>query len=103
MVVRGYLAGHAWREYRAGKRTLCGVSLPEGLKENDKLPTPIITPTTKAAEGHDEDISREDILKKGIVSEADYVYLTRDILPAAFKEKIFFKQYVYCFPALPRA
>lgn len=77
MVVRGYLAGHAWREYRAGKRTLCGVSLPEGLKENDKLPTPIITPTTKAAEGHDEDISREDILKKGIVSEADYVQLEK--------------------------
>lgn len=77
MVVRGYLAGHAWREYRAGKRTLCGVSLPEGLKENDKLPAPIITPTTKAAEGHDEDISREDILKKGIVSEADYVQLEK--------------------------
>jgi phosphoribosylaminoimidazole-succinocarboxamide synthase len=77
MVVRGYLAGHAWREYRAGKRTLCGVSLPEGLKENDKLPTPIITPTTKAAEGHDEDISREDILKKGIVSETDYIQLEK--------------------------
>jgi phosphoribosylaminoimidazole-succinocarboxamide synthase len=75
MVVRGYLAGHAWREYKAGKRTLCGVSLPEGLKENDKLPTPIITPTTKAAVGHDEDISREDILAKGIVSESDYTQL----------------------------
>lgn len=72
MVIRGYLAGHAWREYNSGKRTLCGVSLPEGLKENDKLPQPIITPTTKAAEGHDEDISREDILKKGLVSEDDY-------------------------------
>ncbi|MBL0743755.1 phosphoribosylaminoimidazolesuccinocarboxamide synthase [Chryseolinea lacunae] len=72
MVVRGYLAGHAWREYKAGKRILCGVPLPEGLRENDKLPHPIITPTTKAHVGHDEDISREDILKRGIVSEADY-------------------------------
>src|SRR5690349_15999236 len=72
MVVRGYLAGHAWREYKAGKRSVCGVALPEGLKENDKLPTPIITPTTKAHVGHDEDISREDILKRGIVSESDY-------------------------------
>ncbi len=72
MVVRGYLAGHAAREYKAGKRSICGVALPEGLKENDKLPHPIITPTTKAAVGHDEDISREDILKKGIVTEADY-------------------------------
>lgn len=72
MVVRGYLAGHAAREYQAGKRILCGVALPEGLKENDKLPTPIITPTTKAYEGHDEDISREDILTKGIVAKAEY-------------------------------
>lgn len=72
MVVRGYLAGHAWREYRIGKRTLCGVSLPEGLKENDKLPEPIITPTTKALEGHDEDISREEIIQRGIVSEQEY-------------------------------
>lgn len=72
MVVRGYLAGHAWREYQAGKREVCGVSLPEGLRENDRLPEPIITPSTKAAEGHDEDISREDILANGIVSEADY-------------------------------
>lgn len=72
MVVRGYLAGHAAREYKAGKRTLCGVPLPEGLKENDKLPSPIITPTTKAKVGHDEDISREEILKRGLVSEADY-------------------------------
>ena len=75
MVVRGYLAGHAWREYRSGKRLLCGVPLPEGLKENDKLPHPIITPTTKAHVGHDEDISREEILKRGIVSEADYKIL----------------------------
>lgn len=75
MVIRGYLSGHAAREYKAGKRTLCGVALPEGLKENDRLPEPIITPTTKAAVGHDEDISREDILRKGIVSEADYTVL----------------------------
>lgn len=75
MVIRGYLAGHAYREYQLGKRILCGVSLPEGLKENDKLPTPIITPTTKAMEGHDEDISREEILKQGIVSEKDYLVL----------------------------
>jgi len=72
MVVRGYLAGHAWREYKAGKRLLCGVPLPEGLKENDKLPSPIITPTTKAHVGHDEDISRDEILKRKIVSESDY-------------------------------
>ncbi len=75
MVVRGYLAGHAWREYKAGKRLLCGVPLPEGLRENDKLPSPIITPTTKAHVGHDEDISREEILKRGIVSEEDYTTL----------------------------
>ncbi|WP_449440477.1 phosphoribosylaminoimidazolesuccinocarboxamide synthase [Pedobacter steynii] len=75
MVIRGYLAGHAWREYSAGKRSVCGVALPDGLKENDKLPKPIITPTTKAAVGHDEDISREDILAKGIVSVADYTQL----------------------------
>jgi phosphoribosylaminoimidazole-succinocarboxamide synthase len=72
MVVRGYLAGHAAREYKAGKRMLCGVPLPEGLKENDKLPHPIITPTTKAKVGHDEDISREEILSRGLVSESDY-------------------------------
>lgn len=72
MVVRGYLAGHAWREYKAGKRTVCGVSLPDGLKENDRLPHPIITPTTKAHVGHDEDISRDEILRRGIVSPADY-------------------------------
>jgi phosphoribosylaminoimidazole-succinocarboxamide synthase len=75
MVIRGYLAGHAAREYKAGHRILCGVSLPEGLKENDQLPQPIITPTTKAAEGHDEDISREEILRQGIVSESDYLQL----------------------------
>jgi len=72
MVIRGYLAGHAWREYSEGKRSVCGVTLPEGLKENDKLPHAIITPTTKAHVGHDEDISREDILAKGIVSIQDY-------------------------------
>lgn len=77
MVIRGYLAGHAWREYKAGKRILCGVTLPEGLKENDKFPSPIITPTTKAYEGHDEDISREEILSQGIVSEADYLLLEK--------------------------
>ena len=77
MVIRGYLAGHAAREYALGKRQVCGVSLPDGLKENDKLPEAIITPTTKAAVGHDEDISREDILSKGIVSEEDYLQLEK--------------------------
>jgi len=77
MVIRGYLAGHAWREYQSGKRTVCGVSLPEGLKENDKLPSPIITPTTKASVGHDEDISREQILNRNIVSETDYIQLEK--------------------------
>ena len=76
MVIRGYLSGHAAREYKAGKRMLCGVAMPEGMKENDKFPNPIITPATKAEMGdHDEDISREDILKRGIVSEADYLVL----------------------------
>lgn len=75
MVIRGYLAGHAAREYALGKRQVCGVTLAEGLKENDILPEPIITPTTKASVGHDEDISREEILKQGIVAEADYVQL----------------------------
>lgn len=75
MVVRGYLAGHAWRTYNSGSRVLCGVLLPEGLKENDKLPTPIITPTTKAHEGHDEDISRDEILEQGLVTEVDYIQL----------------------------
>jgi phosphoribosylaminoimidazole-succinocarboxamide synthase len=78
MVIRGYLSGHAAREYAAGKRILCGVEMPEGLKENDKFPTPIITPTTKADNGsHDEDISREAILANGIVTEADYLILEK--------------------------
>ena len=77
MVIRGYLAGHAWREYQAGKRSVCGVSLPEGLKENDKLPEPIITPTTKASVGHDEDISREEIISRNIVAEEDYILLEK--------------------------
>lgn len=77
MVVRGYLAGHAWREYHAGHRMLCGVALPDGLRENDRLPHPIITPSTKAHEGHDEDISREEILGQNIVSEQEYVQLER--------------------------
>jgi phosphoribosylaminoimidazole-succinocarboxamide synthase len=72
MVIRGYVTGHAWREYRDGKRTLCGVQMPDGLKEHDPFPEPLITPTTKAAEGHDEDISREEILAGGLVSEEDY-------------------------------
>ena len=73
MVIRGYLSGHAWREYRDGKRTLCGVPMPEGMKENDKFPEPIITPSTKADDGlHDEDISREEIIAQGLVSEKDY-------------------------------
>lgn len=76
MVIRGYMSGHAAREYKAGKRMLCGVAMPDGMKENDAFPTPIITPATKAEMGdHDEDISREDILKRGIVSEADYEVL----------------------------
>lgn len=76
MVIRGYMSGHAAREYKTGKRVLCGVPLPEGMKENDKFPSPIITPATKAEMGdHDEDISREDIIGKGIVSEADYMQL----------------------------
>lgn len=75
MVIRGYLSGHAAREYKAGRRVICGVTMPEGMKENDRFPEPIITPTTKAAVGHDEDISREAILEKGIVSEEDYVQL----------------------------
>lgn len=78
MVVRGYLSGHAAREYKEGKRMLCGVALPEGMKENDKFPSPIITPSTKAEAGeHDEDISKEDILKKGIVSAEDYAQLEK--------------------------
>ncbi len=75
MVIRGYLAGHAWREYKAGRRIICGVQMPDGMKENDRFPEPIITPATKAEEGHDEDISREDILAKGIVPESEYVQM----------------------------
>jgi phosphoribosylaminoimidazole-succinocarboxamide synthase len=76
MVIRGYMSGHAAREYKAGKRLICGINMPEGMKENDLFPTPVITPATKAEMGdHDEDISREDIIKRGIVSEADYVVL----------------------------
>lgn len=75
MVVRGNLTGHAWRTYASGKRSLCGVALPEGLRENDYFPRPIITPSTKAAEGHDEDISREEIIKRKLVSEKDYALL----------------------------
>ncbi|OFY64647.1 MAG: phosphoribosylaminoimidazolesuccinocarboxamide synthase [Bacteroidetes bacterium RIFCSPLOWO2_02_FULL_36_8] len=75
MVIRGYLSGHAWRTYKSGKRILCGVPLPEDLRENDKLPFPIITPTTKADEGHDEDISREEIITKKLVPENDYIKL----------------------------
>jgi len=76
MVIRGYLSGHAWREYREGKRLICGVTMPDGMKENDKFPKPIITPSTKADNGlHDEDISREDIIAQGIVAEEDYLVL----------------------------
>jgi phosphoribosylaminoimidazole-succinocarboxamide synthase len=77
MVIRGYLSGHAWREYKVGKRMLCGVPMPEGMKENDMFPNPIITPTTKAAVGHDEDISKEEILKLGLVSQEDYEVLEK--------------------------
>jgi phosphoribosylaminoimidazole-succinocarboxamide synthase len=75
MVIRGYLAGHAWREYKSGKRKLCGVTMPEGMKENNKFPEPIITPTTKATEGHDEDISKEEIIARGLVNIKDYELL----------------------------
>ncbi|MCK9311198.1 MAG: phosphoribosylaminoimidazolesuccinocarboxamide synthase [Bacteroidales bacterium] len=77
MVIRGYLTGHAWREYSAGKRELCGVKLPDGMVENQKFETPIITPTTKAMEGHDEDISKEDIIAQGIVSKKEYEKLEK--------------------------
>ena len=77
MVIRGYCVGHAWRTYRSGERILCGVEMPDGLKENDAFPKPIITPATKAEEGHDEDISREEIIAQGIVSEADYIILEK--------------------------
>jgi phosphoribosylaminoimidazole-succinocarboxamide synthase len=77
MVVRGNLTGHAWRTYKSGERVLCGVTMPEGLKENDFFPTPIITPTTKAHEGHDEDISREEIIARGLVSKEEYEKLEK--------------------------
>lgn len=77
MVIRGYLTGSAWREYKAGARTLCGVPLPEGMKENQKFPTPIITPTTKADEGHDENISKEEIIAQGLVSREEYEQLEK--------------------------
>jgi len=77
MVIRGYLTGHAWREYRSGKRTLCGVPMPEGMVENQKFAEPILTPTTKAYEGHDEDISREEIIAQDIVSKEDYEALEK--------------------------
>ncbi len=77
MVIRGYLTGHAWREYKSGKRELCGVKLPDGMKENQKFEKPIITPTTKAKEGHDEDISKEEIIAQGIVSKDDYEMLEK--------------------------
>lgn len=77
MVVRGYLTGHAWREYKAGKRSICGEPMPDGMKEHQKFPKPIITPTTKASEGHDEDISKADIIKTGLVSKEDYEQLEK--------------------------
>ncbi len=75
MVIRGYLSGHAWREYKEGKRSICGIAMPDGMKENDRFPEPIITPTTKASVGHDEDISREEILRTGLVPEEEYLKL----------------------------
>jgi phosphoribosylaminoimidazole-succinocarboxamide synthase len=75
MVIRGYLTGHAWREYKAGKRSLCGIAMPEGMKENQKFAEPILTPTTKAETGHDEDISREEIIAQGLVDKAEYEML----------------------------
>lgn len=77
MVVRGYLSGHAWREYKSGKRSICGVPMPEGMKENDKFPHPIITPTTKAVVGHDEDVSRDEIIARDLVSEQEYELLEK--------------------------
>lgn len=84
MVIRGYLTGHAWREYKSGKREICGVSMPDGMKEHQRFPEPILTPTTKAHEGHDEDISREEIIKQGLVSEDEYEKLEQFTL-ALFK------------------
>jgi phosphoribosylaminoimidazole-succinocarboxamide synthase len=75
MIIRGYLTGSAWREYQAGNREICGVKLPDGMRENERFPEPIITPTTKAEAGHDENISREEIIKQGIVSEEDYTVM----------------------------
>ncbi len=77
MVIRGYLTGHAWREYKAGKRQICGVPMPDGMVENQRFETPLLTPTTKADQGHDEDISREEIIRSGLVSEADYLQLEK--------------------------
>jgi phosphoribosylaminoimidazole-succinocarboxamide synthase len=77
MVIRGYLTGSAWREYKAGARTLCGIALPEGMRENEKFPSPLVTPTTKAEEGHDENISKEEIISSGLVSREDYEQLER--------------------------
>ena len=72
MVIRGYLTGHAWREYKSGKRSICGISMPDGMVENQKFPEPLLTPTTKASEGHDEDISREEIIAQGLVDKTEY-------------------------------
>ena len=77
MVIRGYLTGHAWRVYKTGERVICGVTMPDGLKEHDKFPEPIITPATKADEGHDEDISREEIISRGIIDEEIYELLEK--------------------------
>lgn len=77
MVIRGYLSGHAWREYKSGKRNICGVDMPDNMRENGRFPEPIITPSTKASEGHDEDISKEDIIANGIVSAEDYAVLEK--------------------------
>tara|TARA_A100001011_G_scaffold128959_1_gene135958 strand:+ start:405 stop:1358 length:954 start_codon:yes stop_codon:yes gene_type:complete len=85
MVIRGYLSGHAWREYKDGKRTICGESMPDGMRENDKFPSPIVTPTTKADYGHDEDISKEDIITQNLVEERDYLYLEK-ITKALFEK-----------------
>jgi len=84
MVIRGYLTGHAWREYRDGRRTLCGEKMPDGLKEHDQFPEPLVTPTTKADKGHDEDISKEEIIETNLVSKEDYLYL-EDITKKLFQ------------------
>ena len=84
MVIRGYLTGHAWREYRNGQRTLCGEKMPDGLKEHDQFPEPLVTPTTKADKGHDEDISKEEIIETNLVSKEDYLYL-EDITKKLFQ------------------